>query len=71
MDYPLISPRPPHKILMYTLLYLKWITNKGASQVAPLSVKNLPAGDTGHVGWGDSLEREMATHPSILAWRTP
>ena len=41
MDYPLISPRPPHKILMYTLLYLKWITNKGASQVAPLSVNRL------------------------------
>ena len=38
-------------------------------------VKNLPAnaGDTGYVGsipgWEDPLEKEMATHSSILAWR--
>ena len=23
------------------------------------------------LGWGDSLEAGMATHSSILAWRTP
>ena len=23
------------------------------------------------LGWGDSLEEGMATHSSILAWRTP
>ena len=23
------------------------------------------------LGWGDSLEEEMATHSSVLAWRTP
>ena len=23
------------------------------------------------LGWGDSLENRMATHPSILAWRIP
>ena len=23
------------------------------------------------LGWEDLLEKEMATHPSILAWRTP
>ena len=23
------------------------------------------------LGWEDPLEKEMATHPSILAWRTP
>ena len=23
------------------------------------------------LGWEDSLEREMATHSSILAWRIP
>ena len=23
------------------------------------------------LGWEDSLEKEMATHSSILAWRTP
>ena len=40
-------------------------------------VKNPPAsaGDTTDVGsipsWGRSLEEEMATHSSILAWRVP
>ena len=40
-------------------------------------VKNLPAnaGDTGNAvsipGSGRSLEKEMATHSSILAWRIP
>ena len=40
-------------------------------------VKNLPAkeGDTGDMslipGWEDPLKKEMATHPSFLAWRAP
>ena len=37
-------------------------------------VKNLPAnaGDAGSIpGVGRSLEKEMATHSSILAWRIP
>ena len=30
------------------------------------------AGDQGQsLGWEDSLEKEMATHSSVLAWRTP
>ena len=35
-------------------------------------VKNLPAMQETQVlslGWEDSLEKEMATHSSILAWR--
>ena len=50
--------------------------NKSASQVA-LVVKNLPA-NAGHtrdavqsLGQEDPLEKEMATHSSILAWRIP
>ena len=45
-----------------------------ASQVA-LVVKNLPAsvGDiemwVRSLGWEDSLDKEMATHSSSLAWR--
>ena len=42
-------------------------------QVA-LGVKNLPADarDAGRsLGWEDSLEKEMATHSSILAWKIP
>ena len=37
-------------------------------------VKGLPAkaGDAGSIpGWGGSLEEDMATHSSILAWRIP
>ena len=44
-----------------------------ASLVAQM-VKNLPAVQETQVqslGWEDSLEKEMATHSSILAWRIP
>ena len=34
------------------------------------AVKTLPA-NAGDVGWEDPLEKEMATHSSIAAWRTP
>ena len=47
----------------------KW----GISLVAQ-SVKNLPAmQETGvrFLGWADLLEKDMATHSSILAWRIP
>ena len=49
---------------------------EGASQVV-LVVKNPPtnAGDItdtgGSLGWGDPLEKGMATHSTILAWRIP
>ena len=36
------------------------------------TVKNLPAMQETQVrslGWGDPLEKEMATHSNILAWR--
>ena len=45
----------------------------GASLVAQL-VKNLPAMQETWVqflGWEDPLEKEMATHSSILAWKIP
>ena len=44
-----------------------------ASLIAQL-VKNLPAVQDIHVqflSWKDPLEREMATHSSILDWRIP
>ena len=37
-------------------------------------VKNLPALQETQVrslGWEDPLKKEMATHPSTLAWRIP
>ena len=45
----------------------------GSSMVAQM-VKNLPAMLETWVwslGWEDPLEKEMATHSSILAWRIP
>ena len=45
----------------------------GASLVAQM-VKNLPAKQETSVlclGWEDSLEKEMATYSSILAWSIP
>ena len=44
-----------------------------ASLVAQM-VKNLPAMQEAKVqslGWDDPLEKGMATHSSILAWRIP
>ena len=41
------------------------------------AVKNPPAGQETQnmqvqpLGWEDTLEKEMATHSSILAWRIP
>ena len=35
------------------------------------SVSEEYACNAGDPGWEDSLEKEMATHSSILAWRTP
>ena len=45
----------------------------GASLVAQM-VKNLPAMQETWVrslGWKDPLEKHMATHSGILAWRIP
>ena len=33
-------------------------------------VKNLPP-HAGDLGWEDPLEKRMATHSSILAWKIP
>ena len=56
--------------ILYTVVYI-W-----ASQVSQW-VKNLPAMQemqktaVWSLGWEDPLEEGMATHSSILAWRTP
>ena len=47
------------------------VSNSWASLVAQL-VKNLPAVQETWIwslGWEDPLEKEMATHSSILAWK--
>ena len=46
----------------------------GGPPLVAWKVKNLPALQATWVpslGWADSLEKGVATHPSILAWRIP
>ena len=52
---------------------MKLITNSGSSLVAQM-VKHLPTMRETWVqslGWENLLEKEMATHSSILAWKIP
>ena len=49
-------------------IVLKWVFLSGSA------VQNMPAVQETQIqplGQEDPLEKEMATHPSILAWRIP
>jgi len=67
------------QLLFVQINYLKleWIKGNLSAEWASLvaqRVKRLPAmRETGvrTLGWEDSLEKEMATHSSIVAWRIP
>ena len=53
---------------IYCALYYYWVS------LVTQRVKCLPAMQETQVpslSWEDSLEKEMATHSSILAWRIP
>ena len=55
------------------MVYLKSTFFWWTSLVAQM-VNRLPTMQETQVqslGWGDSLEKEMATHSSILAWKIP
>ena len=59
----------PYKALSLNLLTYSWIW--GPSLMAQM-VKNLPAMQETQVwslGWEDPLEKGIATHSSILAWK--
>ena len=64
------------KFLRHRVKFSEYRSRQRASHVA-LVVKNPPANagdirDVGSVpGWGRPLEKDMATHSSILAWRSP
>ena len=60
-------------VFLEHLLFKMFNKHDQASVVAQM-VKNLPAVQEtciGSLGQEDSLEKEMATHSSILAWRIP
>ena len=70
MIIPTVNEDMEHTELSYAA---GWGPRWGASLVAQL-VKNLPAMWETWVqtlGWEDPLEKETATHSSILAWRIP
>ena len=51
-----------------------WETLKDRASLVAQMVKNLPAAQETWIqslGWKDPLEKGMATHSSILAWRIP
>ena len=52
----------------------RWCTDIDTDILVALMVKNIPAMRETQVqslGWKDPLEKGMATHSSILAWRVP
>ena len=58
-------------MLIFFLIFILY--QSGASLVAQ-TVKNLPAMQENQVqslGWEDPLEKGMATHFNILAWKIP
>ena len=66
------TPSPTPKTLAFTLYRFLQIPSR-ASLVAQ-RVKCLPAMQETQVqslGWEDPLEKDMATHSSTLAWKTP
>ena len=49
-----------------------WVAEAWEASLVAQTVKNLPAVQETRVrsvGWEDPLEKEMATHSSILAWK--
>ena len=63
-----------HILYMYTVLIYVYYTFIHWVSLVAQWVRNLPAIQETRVqslGWEDPLEKEMATHSSILAWRSP
>ena len=60
------------QVLIFVIVFILK-RRKLASLVAQtVKVSAYNAGDPGSIpGWGRSLEKEMATHSSILAWKIP
>ena len=60
-------------MLYISMIHLSQLATNSASLVAQ-TVKNLPAMQEIQVqslGWDDPLEKGMAAHSSVLAWRVP
>ena len=67
------SQQKTPSLLLLSCLFQLRLSGTWVSQVAQV-VKNLSAKQEMGVrflGWEDPLEKEMATHSTILAWKTP
>ena len=54
--------------------HFEWLPHALRDSLVAQTVKSLPAMQETQVqslGWEDPLEKEMATHSSILAWKIP
>ena len=78
---PRVQPNPEillssvyqERLTLHPCSHSQVLKMSGASLIVQL-VKNLPAMQETWVrilGWEDPLEKEMATHSSILAWKIP
>jgi len=70
---PLTSDNHQYVLYIYTLIFVCFVLIAWASLVAQLVTNLLAMQETWvrSLGWEDSLEKGMATHSSILAWRIP
>ena len=63
-----------HLVLIHLFIHPSRLIFNNSHHVLAQSVKNLPAMQETWVrslSWEDPLEKEMAAHSSILAWRIP
>ena len=58
-------------VCVYIYIYMYVYTFPGGSVVKNPPTNAGAAGDVGSISKEDPLEKEMATQPSILAWRIP
>ena len=74
---PFPLPTPPLSLfpfLPFIIDELSLFTSINQTSLVVQMVKNIPVMQESWVwslGWEDPLEKEMATHSSILAWRIP
>ena len=60
-----------YNIYVYIIIYIIITVFPGGSAVKYLSAKEMQETQVWSLGQEDSLEEEMETHSSILAWRIP
>ena len=58
-------------VTVLLVLYFDTLGFPGGSVVKNSPVNAGDAGDVRSLAWEDSLEKSMATHSSILAWKIP